>query len=152
MFCGGSSTFNALRIAPTNTTDFVPVPSVGDVPAGNLNGSTYQVSGNTVTVILNGIIPDGGTIVIDVTTNENTIISSDVVFIPDGFLPLKNIAFNASLKIREEDGAIRGVGVIPAILETNGIISWVFGGEITAPATIEYDFGQISYVLNSLGP
>ena len=52
MFCGGSSTFNALRIAPTNTVDFVPVTAVQGIPAQNFNGSTYQVIGNTVTVIL----------------------------------------------------------------------------------------------------
>jgi len=152
MFCGGSSTFNALRIAPTNTTDFVPVPTIGDLPAGNLNGSTYQVSGNTVTIILAGSIPDGGPIAIDTTTDANIIIGSNVSFVPAEFLPLKNIAFSAIVTINDTDGTLRGVSMIPITFNTDGTITWVFSSEITAPATLEYDFGQISYVLNVLGP
>ena len=152
MFCGGSSTFNALRILPSATTAFVPVPAIGDLPAGNLNGSTYQVSGNTITVILAGSIPDGGPIAIDTTTDANIVIGSDVSFVPAEFLPLKNIAFSAVVTINETDGTLRGVSMIPITFNTDGTVTWLFSSEITAPATLEYDFGQISYVLNSLGP
>jgi len=152
MFCGGSSTFNALRIVPSATTAFVSVPAVTGIPASNFNGSTYQVIGNTVTVILAGAITNGNVITTNAKTDENQEIQSNVAFIPPEFLPLEDIPFIAKVTIRTNTGTIVGVGALPATLHTTGLISWILSGSIEDTYTIQYFFCQISYVLNLLGP
>ena len=152
MFCGGSSTFNALRIVPSATTAFVPVPAVTGIPASNFNGSTYQVIGNTVTVILAGDITNGGVITTDANTDANQEIQSNVSFIPPEFLPIVDIPFMAKVTIRNNTGNIIGVGALPATLHTTGLVSWILSVSVEDTYTIQYFFSQISYVLNLLGP